>query len=97
MLYNRRKLSFTRLFGPGFHIEGQDTVWDRRLKGTYFRHFRYFGPRGEFLIYAGVICLVSGFLKRNFKRQDNIEALFNDRNVFFKLELPYEKRKINNQ
>jgi hypothetical protein len=87
-------LSFTRLFGPGFHIEGEGTIFDRRLKGTYMKHFRYFGARGELLIYALTILLMSRFIKRNFERQENIESLFNDRNVYFKVDLPSQYRKI---
>lgn len=94
MLYNRRKLSFTRVFGPGFHIEGQSVIFDRRLKGTYMKHLRYFGARGELLIYTLAIGFMSHFIRKNFERQENIESLFSDRNVYFKVELPYKYRKI---
>ena len=93
-MYNRRRLSFTRAFGPGFHIEGESSIFDRRLKGTYMKHFRYFGARGELIVYTLAIALMSRFIKRNFERQENIESMFNDRNVYFKVDLPFKYRQI---
>ena len=51
ILYSRSRVSFLRLWAPGIHIEGEDYIFDKRLKGGMFRNFRYFGPRGEILFY----------------------------------------------
>jgi hypothetical protein len=94
MLYNRDRISFTRLFGAGFHIEGEKTLFDKRLKTGIFRHNRYFGPRGELLFYAGLVYLTTYFMKNNLKREQNVESLMNDRNVYLRVNLPLSDRLI---
>jgi hypothetical protein len=94
MLYARTRVSFTRLFAPGIHLEAEDYIMDKRLKGGFLRHFRYFGPRGEILFYFFAVLAASKIFVNNLNREDNIDSILNDRNVFFRLELPYEERKI---
>ncbi len=94
ILYARRRVSFTRLLSPGIHIEAEDYIMDKRLKVGMFRHFGYFGPRGEILLYFFTACFATRIMLLNLRRETNIESLLNDRNVFLKLELPVEERKI---
>jgi hypothetical protein len=93
-MYNRDRIAFTRLFGAGAHIEGEETIFDRRLKLSMNRHLRYFGPRGEILIYLGLVFVLSKIIKRNFLREESIESILNDRNVYLRLDLPLEQRKV---
>jgi hypothetical protein len=93
-MYNRDRMAFTRIFGAGYHIEGEETMFDKRLKLSMNRHMRYFGPRGEMLIYLGAVLLVSRCLKNNFKREENIESVMNDRNVYLRVDLPLSERKV---
>ena len=95
MLWARNKISFTSLFAPGMHIESEKEIWDRRLKGRIFRHFRYFGGRGEIIIYTIFILSLARLARNNLNRQGNIESLLNDRNVYNKIELPFNQRVIN--
>ncbi len=95
MLYARKRVSFTRMFAPGIHFEAEDYIMDKRLKGGMFRHFRYFGPRGEIIWYGLATMALICVCKMNIKREENIEGVLNDNNVYLKLELPMESRKIN--
>jgi hypothetical protein len=95
MLYARSRIGFTRIWAPGTHIEAEEYIFDKRLKGSFFRHFKYFGPRGEFAIYFITVVLLCKLVKNNLTRENNIESLLNDRNVYFKVDLPLEHRKIN--
>lgn len=94
ILYARRRVSFTRLFAPGIHIEAEDYIMDKRLKGGVFKHFRYFGPRGEILFYALFALVCARIAKNNICREKSIDSVLNDRNVYLKVELPFEDRKI---
>ena len=94
MLYARRRVSFTRLFAPGIHIEAEDYIMDKRLKGGILRHFRYLGPRGEILFYFVAVLAMRKLILNNLNREENIDSILNDRNVFLRLELPVEDRKI---
>lgn len=94
ILYSRSRISFLRLWAPGIHIEGEEYIFDRRLKGGMLRNFRYFGPRGEILFYLFIVLAMSRLFTVNLKRENNIESLLNDRNVYFKVDLPFEDRKI---
>ena len=94
MLYARRRVSFTRIFAPGIHIEAEDYIMDKRLKGGIFRHFRYFGPRGEILFYFGLVLGLRQLFLNNINREENIDSVLNDRNVYLRAELPFEDRKI---
>jgi hypothetical protein len=93
-MYNRDRIAFSRIFGAGVHIEGEDVIFDKRLKLSMNRHMRYFGPRGEILIYLGLVLFMSRVLKNNFKREESIESTLNDRNVYLRVELPLEERKV---
>ena len=95
MLYNRDRVSFTRLFGAGFHIEGEKTLFDKRLKTAINRHNRYFGPRGEILFYAGLVYVMMTFLRNNLNREKSVESVMNDRNVYLRVNLPFSDRLIN--
>ena len=94
ILYARTRVSFTRMFAPGIHIEAEDYILDKRLKGGIFRHFRYFGPRGEILFYAFFVIVGTRILMNNIRREETIDSLLNDRNVYNRLALPFEERKI---
>ena len=94
MLYARRRVSFTRIFAPGIHIEAEEYIMDKRLKGGIFRHFRYFGPRGEILFYFGLVLGLRQLFLNNINREENIDSVLNDRNVYLRAELPFEDRKI---
>ncbi len=94
ILYARRRVSFTRIFAPGIHIEAEDYIMDKRLKGSTFRHFRYFGPRGEILFYSLLVIAGLRLFTNNLSRENNIDSLLNDRNVYNRIELPFEIRKI---
>jgi hypothetical protein len=93
-MYNRDRIAFSRIFGAGVHIEGEDTIFERRLKVPMNRHLRYFGPRGEMLIYLGVVLLMSRCLKNNFYREESIESILNDRNVYLRLDLSLDDRTV---
>ena len=77
-----------------FHIENQDILWDKRLKGGFFRHTRYFGPRGELIFYSLALITAYRLIRNNLNRENNIDSLLNDRNVYYPVSLPYEMRKI---
>jgi len=94
LMYNRSRVSLHRALGPGFHMEGEHSLFDRRFKLPMFRHFRYFGPRGELFIYFLLILGLRKIINNNIQREENIESLLNDRNTFFKLELPFDLRKL---
>jgi hypothetical protein len=94
IMYNRDRIAFTRLFGAGVHIENEDVLFDKRLKIPMNRHLRYFGPRGEILIYLGAVFLLSRMIKNNFRREEGIESLLNDKNVYLRLDLPFNERKV---
>jgi hypothetical protein len=94
MLYNRDRMSFTRLFGVGFHIEGEKTLFDKRLKTGINRHNRYFGPRGEILFYIGLVWIMTKFLRNNLTREQTVETIMNDRNIYLRVNLPYSDRLI---
>jgi hypothetical protein len=94
MLFARRRVGFSRMMAPGIHIEAEDYIWDKRLKGGFFRHFRYFGPRGEILFYFFLVLATARFFRNNLSRAEEIESVMNDRNVYLKLNLDYEHRKI---
>ena len=95
ILYARRRVSFTRIFAPGIHIEAEDYIMDKRLKGGMFRHFRYFGPRGEIIFYGLFTMTCVCIAKTNINREEALESVLNDRNVYLRLDLPYNYRKIN--
>jgi hypothetical protein len=95
MLYARRRVSFTRIFAPGIHLEAEEYILDKRLKGGIFRNFRYFGPRGEFLFYFFFALCTSKIVLNNINRELTMNSILNDRNVYNSLELPFETRKIN--
>ena len=94
MMYARSRISFTRVFAPGFHIEAEEYIMDKRLKGGMFRHFRYFGPRGEILFYFFLVLAASRLVRNNLQRENNIEEVLNDTNVFLRIDLSAEDRKI---
>ncbi len=94
ILYSRSRVSFLRMWAPGIHIEGEDYIFDRRMKGGMLRNFRYFGPRGEILFYFLFVLAMSRLFKNNLTRENTIESVLNDRNVYFKVDLPLEDRKI---
>lgn len=58
------------------------------------KHFRYFGPRGELLWYTGLIVGSYWLIRNNINRENVIDSSLNDRNVFYRAELPAEMRKI---
>ena len=95
ILYSRSRVSFLRMWAPGIHIEGEEYIFDKRLKGGFLRNFRYLGPRGEILFYFFFVLGVCTLFKNNLTRERAIESLLNDRNVYFKVDLPIEHRKIN--
>lgn len=82
LMQNRRRIGFTRIFYPDFHIEGDNKIFDRRLKNSVFKSFRYFGPRGEILWGIGLALLYKSFTLNNIKRE-SIEKHFLDKNVFY--------------
>ncbi len=94
MLWARRRVAFTRVFAPGNHLEAESYIMDRRLKTGIFRHFRYLGPRGEFIVYFAVVLLARRVYLNNIYREHNIESVLNDRDVFLKVDLPVELRKF---
>jgi hypothetical protein len=94
LMYNRSRVGLHRVFGPGFHMEAEHYLFDRRLKLPMFRHFRHFGPRGELFVYFLVILGLKKMINNNLQREENIESLLNDRNTFFKVELPVKYRKL---
>ncbi len=94
LLYNRSRVGLHRIFGPGFHMEAEHYLFDRRFKLPMFRHFRYFGPRGELFIYCIFILGLKKMIDNNIQREENIESLLNDRNTFFKADLPLNFRKL---
>jgi len=94
ILYARKRVSFTRLFAPGIHIEAEDYIMDKRLKGGILRHFRYLGPRGEILFYGLFAFSLMRLCRVNIDREHQIENLLNDRNVYLKINMSYSDRKI---
>ena len=94
LMYNRSRVGLHRVFGPGFHMEAEHYLFDRRFKLPMFRHFRYFGPRGELFVYFLVLLGLRKVINNNLQREENIESLLNDRNTFFKVELPLKYRKL---
>lgn len=94
ILNSRSKFGFTRLFAPGMHIEAQEYLFDKRLKAGFFRHFRYLGPRGEFVWIALFVLGLNYIAKKNINREESVESVLNDRNVYFKVYLPKDQRKI---
>lgn len=94
VLYNRSRIGISRLFGAGFHMEGEHSLFDRRYKLPMFRHFRYLGPRGEIFVYFLLLVGITKLIKNNLKREENIESLLNDKNTYFKVELPLIYRKL---
>jgi len=94
LMYNRSRVGLHRVIGPGFHMEGEHSLFDRRFKLPMFRHFRYFGPRGELFVYFVVLLGLRKMINNNLQREENIESLLNDRNTFFKAELPLKYRKL---
>jgi hypothetical protein len=96
LLNSRKRVSFSTLFRPEnrFHIENEKIFWDKRFKGGFFRHNRYFGPRGEILFYFAVLFGTTNLIRNNLKREKNIDSLLNDRNVFYTACLPIEMRTI---
>jgi hypothetical protein len=95
MLYARRRVSFTRIFAPGIHLEAEEYILDKRLKGGIFRNFRYFGPRGEFLFYFFVALCASKVALNNINRELTMNSVLNDRYVYNSVDLPFDSRKIN--
>jgi hypothetical protein len=94
LMWNRNRIAFTRLIGPGFHMEAEKSLFDKRFKLPMFRHFRYFGPRGELFIYFLVFCGVNRQIKNNIQRENNIDSLLNDRNTYFKVNLPNDLKSL---
>lgn len=94
LLYNRSRIGINRLFGTGSHMEAEHTLLNRRLSTGMFRHFRYFGPRAELFVYFLVLVSLKRLINYNLQREKNIESLLNDRNTFFKIELPVKYRKF---
>jgi hypothetical protein len=88
-------MSFTRIFGSGVHIEAEKSLFDKRLKTTINRHNRYFGPRGEILIYIGLVWIATKFLRNNLLRDQTVESIMNDRDVYLRVNLPLSDRLIN--
>ena len=95
LMWNRNRIALTRLIGPGFHMESEKNLFDRRFKLPIFRHFRYFGPRGELFIYFIMFCGINRAIKNNLKREENIDSLLNDKNTYFKVYLPANLKKLN--
>jgi hypothetical protein len=95
MLYARSRVGFTRLWAPGSHIEAEGYLFDKRMKTGFYRHFRYLGPRGEITVYIIIALCLNRLVKNNLLRESNIETLLNDRNAYFKIDLPLEERTIN--
>lgn len=94
IMYARTKVGFSRLFAPGIHIEAEDYIFDKRLKGTFFKHWRYFGPRGELLFYFFFVLGMTTLFRNNLSRDENIENILNDREVYTKVDLPLNDRII---
>lgn len=94
LMYNRSRVGLHRVIGPGFHMESEHYLFDRRFKLPMFRHFRYFGPRGELFVYFLVLLGLRKVVTNNLQREENIESLLNDRNTFFKVELPANLRRL---
>jgi hypothetical protein len=94
LMYNRSRVGLHRVIGPGFHMEAEHYLFDRRFKLPMFRHFRYFGPRGELFIYFLLLVGIRKAVTNNLQREENIESLLNDRNTFFKVELPVSFRRL---
>ena len=94
LMWNRNRIALTRLIGPGFHMEAEKSLFDRRFKLQMFRHFRYFGPRGELFIYFLIFLGFKELINNNIEREKNIDSLLNDKNTFFKVYLPIELKKL---
>lgn len=94
LMYNRSRVGLSRALGPGFHMEAEHYLFDRRFKLPMFRHFRYFGPRGELLIYFLLVLGLKKLITNNLQREENIESQLNDRNTFLKLDLPAKYRRL---
>ena len=95
LMWNRNRIALTRLIGPGFHMESEKNLFDRRFKLPMFRHFRYFGPRGELFIYFLMFMGINRAIKNNIKREENIDSLLNDRNTYFRVYLPNNLKSLN--
>jgi hypothetical protein len=74
-------------------LENEKFLNDRRLKINIFRHFKYFGPRGELFFFAFLLFVANRQIKNNLKRE-HLEDHFNDSNTFLQIRLPAEKRAI---
>ena len=96
MLYNRDRMAFTRVFGPGSHIEGEKYIFEKRFRIPMNKHFRYLGPKSEILIYIGVVWMLTHLAKNNMLRENKLESVMNDRDVYLRVDLPLNQRKINN-
>lgn len=97
ILNQRKRLSLTGvLTHEGFHMENEKFLNERRIKIRFFRHFNYFGPRGELFFYTVFLLGVSRLIKNNLQRE-NIEENLNDNNTFLLLSLPLNSRTIESQ
>jgi len=97
LLNQRKRLSFTGIFvNEGFHMENEKSLNERRIRTRIFRHFNYFGPRGEIFFYTILLLGVSRLIKNNLQRE-KIEENLNDNNTFLLLPLALENRTIHPQ
>lgn len=95
MMNQRQSIGFTRVFSPGFHIEWENKMFERRHKNPMFKRFRYFGPRWELIWIAWFLVFCRRMLLNNLERE-KVDWLFKDRNVFYVLEgLDKKYRAIN--
>ena len=94
ILNQRKRLSFTGIFtNEGFHMENEKSLNERRSKINIFRHFLYFGPRGEIIFYLIFLLGINRLIKNNLQRE-KLEDHLNDNNTYLQLRLPIDKRVI---